>query len=247
MIKQKLKASLIHLSISILLIALLVGSIIFFLFPRYFISVTDFKEVATLILSIDLVLGPLLTFVVYKPRKKTLKFDLGVIASIQLSALIYGAYALYQVHPVYVTFNVDRFTVVSAKDADPKKAKYDEYRVSKLSAGKLAFAKIPESLEKRNELLLSSAMGGEDLEQREEYYEPIKDNISEIIAKGLDPKILMSDKKVAKFINQHGDQIENYAFLPLNSLKKDALIVIDKETAEPVATIDTNPWKFVKK
>ncbi len=247
MFKHKLHASLIHLGLSILLVGLVIGSLLFLFFPPLFISVSDFKEIATLIISIDLVLGPLLTFVVFKPKKKTLKFDLSVIGAIQLSALAYGAFALYQVHPVYITFNVDRFTIISAKDAEPQKARIDEYKVSKLSAGKLAFAKMPDDIEKRNELLFSAIKGAEDLDQKEEYYEPVKDNISAIIAKGLDPRTLMSDKKAAEFLKKHNGKIKDYAFLPLNSLKKDALIVIDKETAEPVATIDTDPWKFVKK
>lgn len=252
MFKQKLFASLVHLALSALLIMLLVGSTLFFFFPSLFISVSDFKEVATLIVSIDLVLGPLLTFVVYKPKKKTLKFDLGVIASIQISALAYGIYALYQVHPVYVTFNVDRFTIVSAKDADPKKAKFNEYKISKLSAGKLAYAQIPDQLELRNDLLVSSALGGEDLDQREEYYEPYHENISKIIAKSLDPKLIFSNeeakRKAKKFLSRHSD-LDLLAFLPLNSLKKDAIIVLDKKTAEPVATLDIDPWslKLTKK
>ncbi len=40
------------------------------------------------------------------------------------SALFYGAYSLFQIHPVYVTFNVDRFTIVTAKDAAPQKSWY---------------------------------------------------------------------------------------------------------------------------
>ena len=146
MFKHKLKALLIHLGLSILLVGLVIGSLLFFFFPQLFIGVSNFKEVATLIISIDLILGPLLTFVVFQPKKKTLKFDLSVIAAIQISALAYGAYALYEVHPVYVTFNIDRFTIVSAKDAKPEKAQHDEYRISKLNAGKLAFAKMPDEV-----------------------------------------------------------------------------------------------------
>ncbi len=149
MFKNKLKASLIHFGLSILLVGLSMGSIIFFFFPSLFISVSDFKEVASIIIAVDLILGPLLTFVVFQPKKKSLKFDLAVIAVIQLSALIYGAYALYQIHPVYITFNIDRFTLISARDAEPEKAQHNEYKVSKLSAGKMAFAKMPEDINKK--------------------------------------------------------------------------------------------------
>jgi len=137
MFKDKLKASGIHLLLSILLVSLIIGSTLFFLFPSLFIAVTDFKEVASIIISVDLVLGPLLTFVVFNPqkRKKLLYLDFAVIGAIQLSALLYGAYSLFQIHPVYVTFNVDRFTIVTAKDAEPEKAKNPEYKISKFDAG----------------------------------------------------------------------------------------------------------------
>jgi len=251
MFKHKLKASLVHLGLSIVLVGLIIGSILFFFFPRLFIAVSDFKEVASLIVSIDLILGPLLTFVVFQPKKKSLTFDLSVIATIQLSALTYGAFALFQIHPVYVTFSVDRFTLVTAKDAEPKKAIDKAFNVSKFSAGKLAFAKMPDSLEKRNEMLFIAAMGGEDLDQREEYYESVEDNLAQIIAKSLDPNILFKNKKeknkAKQFLSKHKGQLDSFAYLPLNSLKKDAIIVLDKETAKPVATLDIDPWSLSKK
>ncbi len=252
-IKEKIKASLIHLSLSLLLVALIIGSTLFFLFPKLFIDVTDFKEVASIIISVDLVLGPLLTFVVYNSQKakKLLYIDFSVIGVIQLSALLYGAYSLYQIHPVYVAFNVDRFTIVTAKDAEPEKALVDEFKVSKFTAGKLAFAKMPTDLEKQNDLLLATATGGEDLDKMEEYYEPVKDNISSIMAKSLKPQDLFktdaAKKKARKFLSRQQDKINSYAFFPLNSEDKDAIIVLDKKTAQPVTVINLDPWTLLAK
>jgi len=251
MFKHKLKASLIHFGLSILLVGLVIGSFIFFFFPQLFIGVSDFKEIATLIIFIDLILGPLLTFVVFQPKKKTLKFDLSVIGAIQLSALLYGAFALYQVHPVYITFNIDRFTIVSAKDAQPEKALYDEYKVSKLTTAKLAFAKMPDDIEKRNNVTMVAARGGDDLDFRTEYYEPYENNIDQVLARSLDPKLIFANKesktKAKRFYNKHQDQLNKFAYLPLNSQKKDAIIVLDKVTALPVATLNINPWELSKK
>lgn len=251
LILDKLKASIIHLLLSILFVGLVIGSILFFFFPLLFINVTDFKEVATIIISVDLILGPLLTFVIFQRKKKTLKFDLSVIAAIQLSALIYGGYALYQVHPVFVTFNIDRFTLISARDAEPEKAIYNEYKISKLATAKLAYAKMPDDVEKRNEISLTAALGGGDLEQRVEYYEPYENNIDQVLAKSLDSKLILAEeqanKKVRRFLIAHKAEIDNYAFLPLNSATKDAVIVLDKKSAKPVATIDIDPWQLSKK
>ena len=251
MFKHKLKASLVHLGLSILLVGIVIGSLLFFFFPQFFIGVSDFKEVATLIISIDLVLGPLLTFVVFKPKKRTLKFDLSVIAAIQLSALTYGAFALYQVHPVYITFNIDRFTIISAKDAEPEKAQYDEYKISKLTTAKLAFAKMPDDIKKKNEVTLTAAMGGGDLDARTEYYEPYESHINQVLARSLDPKLIFanedSKKRAKSFYNKNQDNLNDFAYLPLNSQKKDAIIVLDKKTAQPIATLNIDPWKLSKK
>ncbi|WP_299874338.1 TfpX/TfpZ family type IV pilin accessory protein [uncultured Cocleimonas sp.] len=251
MFRNKIKASLIHLGLSILLVGLVIGSILFFFFPQLFIGISDFKEISTILITVDLILGPLLTFVVFQPNKKSLIFDLSVIATIQIAALVYGGYSLFQVHPVYITFNVDRFTVVSAKDAEPEKAKFDEFNVSKLTSGKLAFAKMPDDIEKQNEVTLTAAMGGGDLDQRVEYYEPYNNHVDQVLSKALDPEIIFaaadSDKKILSFLEKHKDDVDNYVFLPLNSAKKEAIIVLDKISAQPVATIDTDPWELSKK
>ena len=252
MFKDKLKASGIHLLLSIFLVSLIIGSTVFFLFPSLFIAVTDFKEVASIIVSVDLVLGPLLTFVVFNSNKKkiSLYLDFAVIGAIQLSALFYGAYSLFQIHPVYITFNVDRFSVVTAKDAEPSKAIKKEFNISKLSAGKLAFAKMPEDIEKQNELVLSVITGGEDLELREEYYDSLQNNASEIIASSLDPNLVFKSKgakdKAKDFLSSYQKELDSVIFIPLDSPNKEAILVMDKKTLLPITTISINPWQLNK-
>jgi len=70
MFKIKLKASFIHLLLSIFFVGIVIGCIFFFFFPKLFIGVSDFKEIAFILITVDLILGPILTFVVFKPNKK---------------------------------------------------------------------------------------------------------------------------------------------------------------------------------
>lgn len=249
MFKLKTKAAIIHLLLSLILIILIVGSVLFFWYPKLFLGVTDFNEVASLIITVDLILGPLLTFVVFNPDKKSLKFDLSVIATVQIIALGYGLYTLFQVHPVYITFNKDRFTVVRAMDAKPEKAKYKEYQISKFSSGVLAFAKMPDSYKEQEKLLDDVLKGGPDLEQRVDLYEPYSNNIENIITKSLNPTLIFNDRnktKTTAFLKKKQFQINDYAFLPLNNGKKDAIIILDKTTAKPVDTLDIDPWELTK-
>ena len=52
--------------------------------------------------AIDLILGPLLTFLIFNPLKSLREkiFDLSCVALVQLLALVYGFYTIYQQRPV---------------------------------------------------------------------------------------------------------------------------------------------------
>lgn len=247
MIHSKLKAAGIHFLLSLVVISLIIGAIIYFWFPDAMMKVSNFKEISILIISIDIILGPLLTFIVFKPKKKSLKFDLGTIALIQISALVFGVYNLYQAHPVFIAFNVDRFTLVTAVNAKPERAILKEFNISKLSSPKIVVSKLPENIDERNSLILNALETGDsDFELRSEYYHSFEDNIDEILAKSLDPDIVFkkpeTKKKLHSFIQKHGKSKENYAYLPLEGDLKDVIWVLDKDTAEPIDIIAVNPW-----
>ena len=73
MFVSKIKATIVHLAISLIVVGIVIGLILWLFFPSIYVNVTDFKEVAGIIIMVDLILGPLLTFVVFQPKKKSLK------------------------------------------------------------------------------------------------------------------------------------------------------------------------------
>lgn len=244
---NKFKVAATHFLISIIVVTLILGLIIFYWFPNPIIKVSNFKEIALIIILVDLVLGPLLTFVVFKPLKKGLKIDLALIALIQISALLFGVHNLYQVHPLYVTFNVDRFTTVPATEARPNKAIKEEFQISKFSSPKFVVSKLPEDIKERNELILNTmANGVSDFDLRSEYYHRIDDNKANILSKSLDPEIIFkkhdAKMKSLEFIKKHGKTLNDFAFLPLEGQKKTAVLVLDNKTAKPIDVIDVFPW-----
>lgn len=70
------------------------------------------------VVMVDLVCGPLLTLVLASPKKSKRErwLDLALVACIQLVALGYGLWSVYQVRPVVLAFEVDRFVVVTANE-----------------------------------------------------------------------------------------------------------------------------------
>jgi hypothetical protein len=71
-------------------------------------------KILVLVTAIDVVLGPLLTFVVYDRHKRSLRNDLIVVIAIQLGALVYGVGTAYTHRPYAIVYSEGQFFAVSA-------------------------------------------------------------------------------------------------------------------------------------
>lgn len=123
---SRFRASGFHLVISLLVGLVLLALSWFMWYPAPMLMAIGGHEIFLLVVGIDVVLGPLLTLVVFKSGKKTLKFDLAVIALLQIAALVYGVSTLLEARPAYVAALGDKFQVIQATevtDANLAKAK----------------------------------------------------------------------------------------------------------------------------
>ena len=106
----KLKATAVHLLMSVAVFIYLVYQIYFNWYPEPYFSADGGWAGIRLIGAVDLVLGPLITFLIFDLSKsrRAILFDLTTIAVIQLSALSYGIYSTYTQRPVAVVV-IDQF------------------------------------------------------------------------------------------------------------------------------------------
>jgi hypothetical protein len=119
-------AAVAHFALSALIGAILLGLFWFVWYPAPMLLAIGGHEIFLLILGIDVVLGPLLTLIVFRSGKKSLKFDLAVIALMQVGAMAYGVNVLLEGRPAYVAALGDKFQVVQATEvtvANLEKAK----------------------------------------------------------------------------------------------------------------------------
>jgi len=98
-LKERLIALAIHFLISAVIIGALLFLIYFIWFPNNLIYVGATAGLIILI-SVDLVIGPVLTFIVFDKSKRSLKLDLSCIAVLQIACLIYGTYLIYNERPI---------------------------------------------------------------------------------------------------------------------------------------------------
>jgi hypothetical protein len=113
----------VHFGLS-LLVAAIVALLVFTLwFPYPYRELAGGRELFFLVMAVDIVCGPLLTFVLFSPTKprKELLTDISLIVVIQLLALCFGIWNVWLVRPLYVVQEADRLTIITRINLDPKK------------------------------------------------------------------------------------------------------------------------------
>ncbi|MBT8438088.1 MAG: hypothetical protein KJO91_00060 [Gammaproteobacteria bacterium] len=106
-----------HLGVSSIIFMVLSYLIVFHWYPDFYFSLDGGQRAILTIFIVDVVLGPGLTLLVFKPGKKSLKFDMSVIVFVQLSALIWGVHNVFTERSATAVFYQGRFTCISRPDA----------------------------------------------------------------------------------------------------------------------------------
>lgn len=104
-------------------VAIIAAVLIFeFWYPPPFSQIAGGVSLFLLLVSIDVVLGPALTAIAASPKKAAseLRRDISMIAVVQIAAFAYGLHAVALGRPVYLSFEVVQFRVVTAANIDPE-------------------------------------------------------------------------------------------------------------------------------
>lgn len=244
---SRYRASLIHLCISAVLVGNVVGIVYWIWYPEPTLEVVGAFPIIRLLVLVDLVIGPLLTMVVYVHGKPGLKFDLTVIALLQVSALIYGAYRLYDEKPDYLVFAIDRLEFIPSKQIDQSAIPFDGSELKRFAKLSQVFARLPEDPEEKQRFLSSIMDGQPDLERRAEYWEPwasgadaIRDSIKPIDE--IKPTSTKERENIKDAIETYGDLHPNLGVLPIGGIERDLGMLIDRDTLDVLDVLNANPW-----
>jgi len=110
------QAFLTHLLISACVFVVISSLIVFYWFPGFYFYFDGGVRAIGTIFFVDVVLGPSLTLMIFKPGKKSLKFDMAVILLLQLSALVWGVNNVYTERPGATVFYTGKFTCLTQAD-----------------------------------------------------------------------------------------------------------------------------------
>lgn len=241
--KTRFRAVGLHLSLSAL-VALLAGAVVFGLwYPYPYREISGGQSLFWLVVAVDIVLGPVLTWIVFdrrKPRTELVR-DLSVIALLQLSALVYGLVSVYQARPVYLVHEVDRFVVVSAADVDPADLPKAAPEFQQLPWAGVRLIGVRESRNGEERLeTLTLALAGKDMSLRPSYWQTLSEDNKTAIRQRAKPLRDLRNRSatdattVDHWVSEQSTAIDQLVFLPMVGRGKYWSAVMDARTLELV-------------
>ncbi len=241
----RLKAFLAHLAASALIALAVIGLVFLIWYPASLHTAVGVTQIFLILLAVDVVLGPLLTLLVYKVGKKTLVMDLTVIVLLQLAALSYGLWTVAEGRPAWLVFAVDRFELVRILDIDERKLGQADlaYRQPSLFGPKWVAALNPTDTDERNDILMESVFAGVDIAQRPNLYQPLDSQKEAIKQRLLELSALSANNSAENIKTILAKHPKADAWLPLRANNQDMVVLMHKDTAEVVAIVDLRPWE----
>ena len=104
------RASGIHLLISAVLAVVTLILLLKVWYPPPLFTAEGGNDLLFILIGVDVIIGPLITLIIFKVGKPRLRMDLTVIALLQLGALVYGGYVMFVARPVFVV--LERLLIV---------------------------------------------------------------------------------------------------------------------------------------
>lgn len=242
-VPQKLIAALIHLGLSVAATGLLAAAMWFALYRPPYFWIDGGWTVLRILIVADVILGPLLTFVVYNRAKREWKRDLAIIALVQIVAFGYGTWTMARYRPVFAAYADNVFFAVPWPRVEQGTRNLDKPRA--LRAGRWeptwVVIDLPQDVAAAQELRSrSNPDGNRTLPGMGDLYLPFDAATAQrVFPNSADVEALAkSDPAIAAELARvraaHPGPLSRLAFIPLAGRDEVVLLVFDRETRQMV-------------
>jgi len=236
----------VHFGVSALVLAIFFAAVFFIWYPAPYFHIEGTHTVILILIGVDLIIGPLLTLVIFKPGKPGLKFDLSLIAAVQIVALLYGADTIYSERPYFTVFSDNYFRVIQASEIDNLRMDLLDPKIDDHHLGP-TYVYIDKAAHATFKLFDNVVRNGPKLEHRPEYYKELKTNISESFGLGMDIEKLAAkspdNKRIIDAFRARNPDMDKFVFYPLQGKHRFVILVLNRSDAKVIDYIDIDPWQ----
>jgi len=239
------QAVLSHIGISLIIFLIVLYFIVFHWYPQPFFSTDGGWQGIQLLATVDIVLGPLLTLIIFKPGKKGLKTDVMTIATIQFLALLSGLYVIHNERPVAKIFQDGTFHVVTGYDMTERNISLDDLEKYRIGKAITIYLDLPDDYEAFSKLIHKGVQKREALFLNTSLYKKIDNKTIEKMRQfSIDVERYIKDEYSEKeqtlldaFLNKHNAKVDDFLYIGLHTRYKHAITAINPNTLEFVGVL----------
>ena len=242
--QEKINAFAVHLAASLAIFLTLLYINLTQWYPQPLFKTDGGWNVLRIIIFVDVVLGPLLTLIIYRKGKPHLKLDMGVIILCQLIALVAGGWITYSERPIYVALDEGQLNSVAAslyKEAEGSPRSLDEYGSKNT---RIVAVKVPENFDTQSKIYLRGVKQSLPIHVFSEIFgKAALHDFRQPDGKFLDLNALRKNRpesasEIKAFRARYPDANENFIVTPFRSRYRYWAAVIDRESLQLVDVLD---------
>lgn len=194
--------------------------------------------------NIGLMLG-LAVMVLRKAKVTDFITDIIVSVFIQLLCLAVSVYAIYNIKPVWIAYNVDRFELILNTDLINTKINNADKKFKKPSYFNPQYVGVESSKnnEEHNSNMFDEVLNGISIAQRPERYVPVSQVKAQIKERAQNLGILEKyngKSKIDAVLNKYP---QADSFVPMQAKAVDMTVLLNKDNEDQiVAIVDLRPW-----
>jgi len=248
MLHERIKPFGIHLLASALVATSLTTLLVAYWYPLPYFFADGGWQGLRLVLAVDCVLGPLITLIIYNPKKsrRQLLADYGVVITIQVLAFTFGTWTVFRQHTAMVVFADSAFYTV-----DMETARHLPPPASDLIANAERFP-VYAVVEMPDDLEAAQALRRDAINRRRPLYVVAADRLHLLdtttahdLADGaLTPTEVahrLPAKSVHRFLADHNGLPSSYWFIPLRTRYDNLLLAFHRGRPSPAGWLPALP------
>ena len=243
MMNERLRGAIWHMAFSLILLAGAFYFIFLVWYPWPLWRTSGVLGIYGLLALVQLILGPALTFFLYKKEKSKFVLDVFIVLLIQLAAYVHGMAVVVKGRPAWLVYAVDDFEIVRHADLNLKEAEgiRDEFFPSIGRGPSIVAAVYSEDKEIQFKQKQDELISGKKLVFEPEAYKAFATQSHRVQAKarGLEELEKFNAKHAVDDVRREWPLATSW--LPLKGAHQDMAVLLDKDAAV-VAVADLRPW-----